>query len=88
MIKRPAQRSAPIVTDAPEPDDSAEAVVMITSTIHMPAELLNALRSAANRRSMRRINGGLGDGKSKRPSVSEMVVEMLTRHRDELDEME
>jgi hypothetical protein len=64
------------------------AEVMTTSTIHMPAELLNALRSAANRRSMRRTSGQLNDGKAKRPSVSEMVVELLTKHRAELDAME
>jgi hypothetical protein len=71
-----------------EHSSHGEDVVMTTSTIHMPAELLNALRSAANRRSMRRINGRLNDGKGTRPSVSEMVVELLTRHRAELDGME
>jgi hypothetical protein len=67
---------------------AGEAVVMTTSTIHMPAELLNALRTAALRRSMRRISGTLGDGKNTRPSVSEIVVEMLQRHRSELDRLE
>jgi hypothetical protein len=67
---------------------NGESVVMTTSTIHMPAELLNALRSAANRRSMRRITGRLEDRKNTRPSVSEIVVEMLIRHRDELDTMD
>jgi hypothetical protein len=37
---------------------------------------------------MRRINGHLNDGKGTRPSVSEMVVELLTKHRAELDAME
>jgi hypothetical protein len=71
-----------------EKSNSGEDVVMTTSTIHMPAELLNALRLAAGRRSMRRINGQLTDGKGTRPSVSEMVVELLTKHRAELDVME
>jgi hypothetical protein len=65
-----------------------ETAVMTTSTIHIPAELLNALRAAANRRSMRRITGRLDDRKNTRPSVSEIVVEMLIRHRAEPDEMD
>jgi len=69
-------------------DLNSESTVMTTSTIHMPAELLNALRAAANRRSMRRITGRLSDRKNTRPSVSEIVVELLTRHRDELDVIE
>ncbi len=68
--------------------ESSEKVSMATSTIHIPAELLNALRAAANRRSMRRITGKLDDKKNTRPSVSEIVVEMLIRHRAELDAME
>ena len=67
---------------------NGESIAMATSTIHIPAELLNALRAAANRRSMRRITGRLDDRKNTRPSVSEIVVELLTRHRDELDELE
>ena len=67
---------------------NGESVAMATSTIHIPAELLNALRAAANRRSMRRITGRLDDRKNTRPSVSEIVVELLTRHRAELDELE
>ena len=55
---------------------------MTIATIHMPAELLNALRHAAMRRSMRRIGGQLADGKNTRPSVSEIVVDMLQRHRN------
>lgn len=100
MSKRPTLRSvmpdeatqAAAVADElqrrQEKSGGGEDVVMTTSTIHMPAELLNALRSAANRRSMRRISGQLQDGRGTRPSVSEMVVELLTRHRDELDAME
>jgi predicted CopG family antitoxin len=37
---------------------------------------------------MRRISGQLNDGKANRPSMSEMVVELLTKHRAELDAME
>jgi hypothetical protein len=100
MSKRPTLRSvmpdeatqAAAVADElqrrQEKSSGGEDVVMTTSTIHMPAELLNALRSAANRRSMRRMSGQLQDGKGTRPSVSEMVVELLARHRDELDAME
>jgi len=102
MTKRPTLRSAIPPSDEAakagavadelqrrqEKSGSGEDVVMTTSTIHMPAELLNALRLAAGRRSMRRISGKLDDGKGTRPSVSEMVVEILTRHRGELDGME
>jgi hypothetical protein len=99
MSKRPTLRSAmPEAAQAAavadelqrrqEKSSGGEDVVMTTSTIHMPAELLNALRLAAGRRSMRRINGQLNDGKGNRPSVSEMVVELLTKHRAELDAME
>lgn len=100
MTKRPTLRSvmpdeatqAAAVADElqrrQDKSSGGESMVMTTSTIHMPAELLNALRSAANRRSMRRISGKLEDGKGTRPSVSEMVVELLTRHRAELDTME
>jgi hypothetical protein len=100
MTKRPTLRSvmpseaaqAAAVADElqrrQEKPSHGEDVVMTTSTIHMPAELLNALRAAANRRSMRRITGQLEDGKGTRPSVSEMVVELLTKHRAELDAME
>jgi hypothetical protein len=65
-----------------------ESAVMTIATIHIPAELLNALRHAAMRRSMRRIGGQLADGKNTGPSVSEIVVDMLQRHRDELDALE
>ena len=67
---------------------NGEIRAMATSTIHIPVELLNALRAAANRRSLRRLTGRLEDRKNTRPSVSEIVVELLTRHRAELDEME
>ena len=100
MTKRPSLRAAvaPDVAQAAataaemhrRQDNSAnrETAIMTTATIHIPAELLNALRSAANRRSMRRIGGELDDGRGTRPSVSEIVVELLTRHRAELDALE
>jgi hypothetical protein len=37
---------------------------------------------------MRRLTGRLADRKNTRPSVSEIVVELLTRHRTELDELD
>jgi hypothetical protein len=83
-----ATASQPATAAARDRPPADEPVVMTTSTIHIPAELLNALRTAALRRSMRRISGTLGDGKSTRPSVSEIVVEMLQRHRGELDTLE
>lgn len=61
-----------------------DGTVMTTSTIHLPAALLNDLRRAAARRSLRRISGHIDDGKCTRPSVSEIVVEFLTRHLDEI----
>jgi hypothetical protein len=67
---------------------NGESEVMATSTIHIPVDLLNALRAAANRRSMRRLTGRLTDRRNTRPSVSEIVVELLTRHRAELDELD
>lgn len=63
-------------------------VSMTTTTIHISAELLNAVREAANRRSMRRINGHLVDGHSSRPSASEIIVDLLTHYRKDLDHME
>lgn len=71
-----------------ENQPSGESETWTTSTIHMPAELLNALRLASIRRSMRRIGGQVGDGKNTRPSVSEVVVDLLRRHREELDRWE
>jgi hypothetical protein len=103
MTKRPTLRDAitPSTSEAAQATAAArqlqrqqdqaingESTVMTTSTIHISAELLNALRAAANRRSMRRITGRLDDRKNTRPSVSEIIVDLLTRHRDELDAME
>ncbi len=63
------------------------AVPMTTSTIHLPVELLGVLRAAANRRADRKMRDD-PRGRGGRPSVSEIVVELLTRHRDELDSMD
>lgn len=60
------------------------AAPMTTSTIHLPVELLGALRAAANRRADRKMRDD-PRGRGGRPSVSEIVVEMLMRHREELD---
>lgn len=60
---------------------------MTTSTVHMPVELLDALRQAALRRASRRAQAD-DKGRGGRPSVSEIVVELLERHRDELDDLD
>ena len=60
---------------------------MTTSTIHLPVDLLDVLRQAAFRRASRRAIAD-DKGRGGRPSVSEIVVELLTRHRDELDKLD
>jgi hypothetical protein len=60
---------------------------MTNSTVHLPVDLLDALRLAAQRRASRRARAD-DNGRGGRPSVSEIVVEMLDRHRDELDQMD
>jgi hypothetical protein len=54
---------------------TAETEAMATTSIHMPASLLKALRFAAAERAEQ--EGG-------RPSVSALVVELLERHRSEI----
>lgn len=72
---------------SPTLDEEAQSsTAMTTSTIHLPVELLGVLRAAANRRADRKMRDDL-KGRGGRPSVSEIVVEMLTRHRDELDKL-
>lgn len=61
-----------------------DARPMTTSTIHLPVELLDALRQAAMRRASRRARAD-DKGRGGRPSVSEIVVELLEQHRGELD---
>jgi hypothetical protein len=75
------------------PPEPAGDDIMTTSSIHMPLSLLESLRSAANRRATRKarergpkVAGERRD--STRPSVSEIVVEILTRHRAELDKLD
>jgi hypothetical protein len=63
-------------------------VAMTTSTIHMPLDLLNALRLAAVRRAERRALADTAKGRGGRPSVSEIVVEILSQHRDEIDALD
>lgn len=72
----------------PEPSgiETAQQVPMTTSTIHLPVELLGALRAAANRRADRKMRDN-PRGRGGRPSVSEIVVELLTRHRDEINSL-
>ena len=60
---------------------------MTASTIHIPVDLLDALRAAAFRRASRRMKEN-PKGRGGRPSVSEIVVEMLTLHRAELDALD
>jgi hypothetical protein len=85
---RKGQRAVAPTKVQPPSKRQPDAEAFTTSTIHLPADLLNALRLAANRRSMRRMSGKLSDGKNTRPSVSEVVVELLQQHRDELDRWE
>lgn len=102
MTKRPSLRaSVPAPTDEAAraveqvrelqrrqdaPQGGAD-VPMTTSTVHLPVDLLSALRQAAERRA---TNRAIADDKGRggRPSVSEIVVELLTRHRDELDKLD
>ncbi len=64
-----------------------ERVPMTTSTIHLPAELLEALQQVALRRAARKRRAD-PKGRGGRPSVSEIVVELLTLHRDELESLD
>lgn len=70
--------------DAPEAGDDRP---MTTSTIHLPVDLLDALRTAAQRRASRKARAD-DRGRGGRPSVSEIVVELLDRHRAELDALD
>lgn len=79
MLRRQSPTTAAAEIVAPE-------VAMTTSTIHLPVELLVALRAAANRRADRKMRDN-PRGRGGRPSVSEIVVELLMRHQDELDTM-
>ena len=104
MTKRPSLRAhiAPIEDEAELATErvkqiqagqgqvaGGDRVAMTTSTIHLPAELLEALQQAALRRAARRRRADTsGKGRGGRPSVSEIVVDLLTRHREELDGMD
>ncbi len=101
MTKRPSLRAN--VTPMDEADAAVEHVFelqarqsasadgdrvpMTTSTIHLPSELLEALQQASLRRAARKRRAD-PKGRGGRPSVSEIVVELLTRHRDELNDMD
>lgn len=79
---------------APAGDDDA---LMASTSIHLPLELLNALTRAANWRAerekeerARERRHRLGEPKrpSTRPSVSKVIVEILSRHLDEIEAIE
>ncbi len=87
-VPAPADEAAHAVANARELQRRQDAPPggvrpMTTSTIHLPVELLDALRHAAMRRASRRAYAD-DKGRGGRPSVSEIVVELLERHRDEL----
>lgn len=100
MSKRPSLRTAmPSPADEaaeaaaiaarmnPAPSKTKPDEPMTTTTIHLPVALLRALRNAAERRSAGRMEAD-PKGRGGRPSVSEVVVELLTKHRSELEEFE
>jgi hypothetical protein len=58
-----------------------------TTSIHMPLALLAALRDVPNRRANRKAREN-PKGRGGRPSVSEIMVELLERHTDELAGMD
>lgn len=82
MLRRQNAQAAPGEVSPDRP-----AAPMTTSTIHLPVELLGALRAAANRRADRKMRDD-PRGRGGRPSVSEIAVELLMRHRDELDTLD
>ena len=82
MLRRQNAQARPGEASSDRP-----AAPMTTSTIHLPVELLGALRAAANRRADRKMRDD-PRGRGGRPSVSEIVVELLLRHRDELDALD
>jgi hypothetical protein len=77
------RQTAPVAQNISEAPDKRP---MTTSTIHLPVDLLDALRSAALRRASHKARADT-HGRGGRPSVSEIVVELLERHREELDAM-
>ena len=79
------RRQAAVPEQAPT-KAAQQQVAMTTSTIHLPVELLGALRAAAHRRADRKMRDD-PRGRGGRPSVSEIVVELLARYRQELDNM-
>jgi hypothetical protein len=81
LLRRQTTPPAPV-----EEIETGQQAAMTTSTIHLPVELLGALRAAANRRADRKMRED-PRGRGGRPSVSEIVVELLTKYRDELDSM-
>ena len=62
-------------------DDEKYSVV----TVNLPLSLVAAMREAADRRALR-LAREHPKGRGGRPSVSAIVVEILQRHRHEIDE--
>jgi hypothetical protein len=88
MAKRPSRPAEP-PSPAPPVDDAGTQradVPMTTTTLHLPVDLVEALERAALRRRDARRRGD-AKGRGGRPSVSGIVREFLSRHRDELDGM-
>jgi hypothetical protein len=54
-------------------------------TVNIPLDLVAAMREAADRRALR-LAREHPKGRGGRPSVSAIVVEILQRHRHEIDE--
>ena len=69
-------QDAPPATTSPTRRTTASAGMAITS-IHLPRELLTLLRFASIHRADQR--GG-------RPSVSDVIRDVLERHRDEIED--
>ncbi len=69
------------------PDGPSGDRPMTTSTIHLPVDMLFALQQAALRRADRKRRES-PNGRGGRPSVSEIVVELLDELRERIDQLE
>ncbi len=68
------------------PDTQGERA-MTTSTFHLPADLLFSLQQAAVRRADRKRRES-PNGRGGRPSVSEIVVELLEEQRERIEKLD
>jgi hypothetical protein len=68
---------------SPATDDDKAVVI----SVNLPLALLSAMREAADRRALR-LAREHPRGRGGRPSVSAIVVDILQRHRDEIDGIE